>query len=637
MGMAASQARLLSITSRMADNELRSQIINNAKMRLATESSKVSEEYINALNSATMMISNYDTSGASQYQKLTFNSLTSYSAYNNQYGLVNANGKLLVSEKDAAIYREIQNTGGDLDDFLAAYGLEYSSTYFSSDTFGGDEIEFEDIGEIYTVEELEEMYFGSEDGSILSYNNALQSQAYVNFSEYYNELITADENYTAAVSSAVNDYIFDTGWEEAYSNLSSSPTSTLSYLQTRFEQLIDEGILNEESDWVQSIRDTLKALTINNDSTLSVNTTVDVVDNGNGTYTIDDDILLTKNDEHGDNQLSIETATFENDDETFRLESDDFEEGDSYCFEGDSIIFDYIITSSETDDDGNVTTDETRYTYDYQGGTTAKLSYDITDADTVQALITSIMLEIKAGITSYVNRDYFSNDTTNSVTQNAKAQYEAAFEQFVSLVFGDVNDDELALIEANKEALYDPGLIIAWAKEKGISTSEDFETIKQIYLLDTLFDVYGEPAAGWIDVNNPDENADAKVQWYTNLYNRMEEGYAVLEDGLASSNEWIQFALESGLVTMEQVDSNNNWVSTIYSNISDITEVTDDTAVTKAEAEYNKAMNSIENKDTRYDLELKNIDTEHSSLETEYDSVKSVIDKNIERSFKIYS
>ena len=36
MGMAASQARLLSITSRMSDNELRAQIINNSKMRLAT-------------------------------------------------------------------------------------------------------------------------------------------------------------------------------------------------------------------------------------------------------------------------------------------------------------------------------------------------------------------------------------------------------------------------------------------------------------------------------------------------------------------------------------------------------------------------------------------------------------------------
>ena len=75
----------------------------------------------------------------------------------------------------------------------------------------------------------------------------------------------------------------------------------------------------------------------------------------------------------------------------------------------------------------------------------------------------------------------------------------------------------------------------------------------------------------------------------------------------------------------------------MYSNCSDITEQTNNAAITIAEAEYNAAMNKIENKDKMYDLELKNIDTEHNSLQTEYDSIKTAIDKNIERTFKIYS
>ena len=75
----------------------------------------------------------------------------------------------------------------------------------------------------------------------------------------------------------------------------------------------------------------------------------------------------------------------------------------------------------------------------------------------------------------------------------------------------------------------------------------------------------------------------------------------------------------------------------IYSNCSDITEQTNDAAIAKAEAEYKAAMNKIENKDKRYDLELKNIDTEHNSLQVEYDSIKTAIDKNIERTFKLYS
>ena len=48
-------------------------------------------------------------------------------------------------------------------------------------------------------------------------------------------------------------------------------------------------------------------------------------------------------------------------------------------------------------------------------------------------------------------------------------------------------------------------------------------------------------------------------------------------------------------------------------------------------------MNDIENKDKRLDMELKNIDTEHNALQQEYESIKSVISKNVERTFKIFS
>ena len=87
MGLAASQARLLTITARLADNELRSQTINNAKMRLATQSAQASNEYVSALNNAQLMFNNTAENGIAQSQALTFNALTQYSQYNNQYGL----------------------------------------------------------------------------------------------------------------------------------------------------------------------------------------------------------------------------------------------------------------------------------------------------------------------------------------------------------------------------------------------------------------------------------------------------------------------------------------------------------------------------------------------------------------------
>ena len=45
--------------------------------------------------------------------------MTEYSQYNNQYGLVNSAGLLLVSEQDAKIY---EASHGDMNAFLEAYG-----------------------------------------------------------------------------------------------------------------------------------------------------------------------------------------------------------------------------------------------------------------------------------------------------------------------------------------------------------------------------------------------------------------------------------------------------------------------------------------------------------------------------------
>ena len=76
MGLAASQARLLSITSRLSDNELRSQTITNAKMALASRTSNASAEYMDALSSTKLMFSTYDASGNKMTQQLSAVSLS---------------------------------------------------------------------------------------------------------------------------------------------------------------------------------------------------------------------------------------------------------------------------------------------------------------------------------------------------------------------------------------------------------------------------------------------------------------------------------------------------------------------------------------------------------------------------------
>ena len=119
MGMSASQARLLSITSRLSDNELRSQTITTAKMTLSKRTSEASAAYMDALNSTNLLYTTYDASGNKVLEKLTGASLSQYGELKNQYGLINANNQILVSERDAVNYEDSAN----LEEFLDKYGV----------------------------------------------------------------------------------------------------------------------------------------------------------------------------------------------------------------------------------------------------------------------------------------------------------------------------------------------------------------------------------------------------------------------------------------------------------------------------------------------------------------------------------
>ena len=217
MGMAASQARLLSITTRLSDNELRSQLINNSKMRLATESSQVSENYINALNEAQYMFTNYDADNKASYQELTFNSLTAYNEYNNQYGVSNSAGQILVSEKDGKIFEQAD---GDLETFLKSYGLENRTTYFEElakhEVNGkvqlGTETNIDGTTTTYyskySAAEIETIYNGDveDGGDHVGYANAMQSTGFNEYLKLETKYLDAKEAYFAVIENVMKDY-----------------------------------------------------------------------------------------------------------------------------------------------------------------------------------------------------------------------------------------------------------------------------------------------------------------------------------------------------------------------------------------------------------------------------------------------
>ena len=83
--------------------------------------------------------------------------------------------------------------------------------------------------------------------------------------------------------------------------------------------------------------------------------------------------------------------------------------------------------------------------------------------------------------------------------------------------------------------------------------------------------------------------------------------------------------------------SENDFVETTLSEDASIQEVKDESKIAEAERKYTQALDDLEHTDNRYDLQLKKLDTEHNTLQTEYDSVKNVVDKNVEKTFSIFS
>ncbi len=888
MGLAASQARLLSITSRLSDNELRTQLINNSKMRLATESSRVSEDYINALNSATMMMTNYDIDGNEQTQALTFNALTSYSPSNNQYGLVDTNGRILVNGNEARLFEQ---SGGNLDSYLASHGLKYTTSYFNNSTFGDWynaetgkvdlKLEQED-GELvpyasYSVEELEAMYLGDTitvDGlekTYPSYEASYQSAEYFNYLEKYQAYDTAVTDYVNDYWYNLNSYVnkqllgYDTsinslegqnyktayetgGWlgtsltgnyttnvpsfdggqkldayRDSLTSLASALTPSGSSLKndvdailsglgytvtedhvyhtvdapanakvhyktilssTKYVDYIEMGPTNVRFDGIAVDKDgqTIDQSPDNNNlSVAGISSKYSIVVSDTGlTATVvkvhmeNRDVIAFggKYDETADNAIGVQTNgkallnvedaskyTSKNPLETSNITYNGYsaritnisngvatvtfgykdaenkwvdlawgkDANDNLCttayirlksvYNDDTEKYEYFLDPNDKNlyssvnlDEGNkikggikVWDDDTfnndvesysldhwkylqTFTYITDNGDMYKIVLDdvpknngsSTIGQTVYKYVTGD--EIIAATTKM--KEYFmlhlddSQDLFNiseaqrimktcGATTIGDAYFKTLKEtvfQYLDSVFvtkdadGNVltgRDADGNFVGDGYQELYnalwqDADKIgdIKWILanyggnpkfQEILENNDTFNSIKKQGVLEQLFDTFGEPKMGWIDTWDNNSDGTRKAEWYTNLFNKMKDGYKVLEQGLTGSKDWIQYALESGLATVVQVDKARNWTGAGYKNIKEITEVVDDKAVAVAEAQYNKAMNDIENKDKRFDMELKNIDTEHNALQQEYETIKSVISKNVERTFKIYS
>lgn len=111
MGMAASQARLLSLTTRMHNVELRAQNIESQKIALATQEDEVYEKYCAALDAKKITVATMGDDGGYNYIDATFNNICGYNDMNvRQYSLINnLTGRVIVNQDIMDAYEQYPN------------------------------------------------------------------------------------------------------------------------------------------------------------------------------------------------------------------------------------------------------------------------------------------------------------------------------------------------------------------------------------------------------------------------------------------------------------------------------------------------------------------------------------------------
>jgi len=115
------------------------------------------------------------------------------------------------------------------------------------------------------------------------------------------------------------------------------------------------------------------------------------------------------------------------------------------------------------------------------------------------------------------------------------------------------------------------------------------------------------------DVNDPSVGHENDVEWFTNMVNA---GELFIYDTDKTTGKLTQVSVSTD---------------------TGLQEVTDESALRKAEAKYEADMKKIDNKDKKYDTDLAALETERDAIKQEIETLKTVAKENVERTFKLFS
>ena len=721
MGMSASQARLLSITARLTNNEFRSQTITNSKLRLATETQDASQAYMDALASQNFEFMYYDYNGNREDIALTHTFLSTYAPLKNQYSVVNSAGKILVSHTDAENFANTDN----LWDFLkcytnvqeteaSGYDAKYAAYTAQFAKYTADYAHYRDVllpeydqkmlnyASLYADYEAQ-----MEEYNTVTWPNYLTEKAQYDalYAQYLQDLADyvpydmdayynsgAYQNYLAQKAIYdVDKAAYDAEYEIYRQELANLPENDMYRLFTEavgdiynpkscYQHAVEYGDDGCYEHVLTYLLGYSSAGTIFN-SKAYVTDEVFTCSIGES-YTLDY-IDITGSDLYIEGYSDIMEPIMERmKDPTLLCDGDD-----NYTppYRKNGVIYQDTVKENIIQaayDAGKTPTLEEILRSDYINEINPETGkYDMKKTLKQKAVDLLYILKNKVGIHGHPG-DLYEGGYLNFT-------YAQIHETIINFTDGDFKSIATVVppvppIEPKEPPLPPAATPPAEPTPLDVPEKPTFTATKPAEPTPPTPPV--EPTPEYI-ITVEDQ---AKSQWYTNLWFKMngsdtanlvrnkqipidealgttttvfvvegaekdehKQNWEELDGNLTANSEWLEFALEHGVVTMEQARYYNpsedsgkvpeilsegiTWQSIIHKEAADIRVVDDEVTIAKAEAKYKHDMKEIQDKDKKYDQDLKKLDTEHSALLTEFDSIKEAISKNEERSFKAFS
>lgn len=592
MGLAASQARLLTITARKADCEFQSMSLSHQKLSLSRDMEKVSSDYQNSLKTTKLMY-DYQGSGESNIN-LTYGLLMTPSVYNDYYPklVTDAQNRVMLNSSYAAAARAAG---------IPAEGLNGTPSSDVRNKF---------------VEAL------ANEGVITA-----ASAATIVGTNYSNTLGLGKTTSTKAVTT---DYTYKQFLDVIKTNTDSTSTAGVTlgvggvlngagnvFENERFYRVTDGNVENTE---LGSSAGTGGSVTL-----------ADLLE-GNSQYYLS--ILSKKGGElpiygadYLQNKIAGDGGILDWMMNQFSSVLGGIAANDTALQYAYNAVYDMIVPNTHLQDWHNGVNGDTSYK-DHLDQKKSKLEKW---AEPEKSQLKQWMDEIGKGEETKGFRSH--NDSTMQKSQNYMGfTYTADKNQ--GFLHKDRNDKSQVSINLNNIA---QAFLTAYVQYmQGVGDSQ-YSFQKGDKSQCNLYD--GTDKNFKFTVYAGSETKDDSTQLISNFYDSMFNMICMngwTENDKIDDADYMSEMMKNGMAFISSISDDGYYYQGNYSTDKCILEVTDTEAIARAEAKYNTEKTKIENKEDTIDLKMKNLDTEISSLTTEYDTTKQVISKAIEKSFKRY-